>query len=271
MSPESIDRLLPARVKKRLTTGRFGRRVYYYPELGSTNRAAMDLARGGESEGTVVVTDFQTAGKGRLDHTWSSPPGKDLLFSLLLRPSGPPDTLLPITLVVSLAVADVLSGALGEDVGVKWPNDMIAPHGKIGGVLALAGTVPAGESIVVVGVGINVNSKGEDFPADLRGRAASMYTVAGESWDRAEVLATVLKGLEEHYDIFEREGFAALRTPYEKKLTILGRRISFERASGRGGGVVRGVGGDGALYVDAFGEGEEQPLILYNEEIRVEE
>jgi BirA family biotin operon repressor/biotin-[acetyl-CoA-carboxylase] ligase len=269
MSPESIDRLLPARVKMRLTANRFGRRVYYYPEIDSTNRAAMDLARRGESEGTVVVTDFQTAGKGRLDHTWSSPPGKDLLFSIVLRPEGPPAALLPVTLVLSGAAAAVLSVVLEEDVGVKWPNDLIARGGKIGGVLALAevSQPPARGAIVVAGIGVNVNSDDEDFPAEIRGRATSLLALSGKRWDRAGVLARLLESLEAQYDVFQREGFDALRTEYESRLVVLGKRVSFERAGIRTEGVVAGVNDDGALRVDVTDENE--PSLLYNEEIRL--
>jgi len=261
-------RLLPSAVKERLKTRRFGRRIYYYPQTDSTNRVALELARLGESEGTLVVTDFQTEGRGRQDHTWSSAAGKDLLFTLVLRPEQSPRFNLPITLVFSSAVSGVLSDSMGQELGVKWPNDIIAPRGKIGGILAEGSAVPGHPSFVVVGTGINVNSDETNFPAELQGLVASCRTLTGRSWDRAAVLADVLEAMEARYDRFRRDGFPAVRAQYEQALTTTGRLVSIEREGVRLTGTVDGVNDDGALRLSPTGGGE--PLVVYNEEVRLE-
>lgn len=262
-------RLLPARLKSLFVTQDFGRRIYYYPETVSTNTAAVKLARAGEPHGTIVVADFQSRGRGRLDHQWASRAGEDLLFTLILRPGGDPGLkdMLPVTLVFSLAVASTLSAALACDVSVKWPNDIIAQGGKIGGILAEGTSPPSGDGFVAVGTGVNVNSLPGSFPAQLRERVATCRSVSGRQWDRAALLADLLMSMEGHYRRFRRDGFEALRPDYERGLTLLGRAISFERGGRCVTATVEGVGVDGALRVRC-GAGD-PPLSLYNEEVRV--
>jgi BirA family biotin operon repressor/biotin-[acetyl-CoA-carboxylase] ligase len=215
-----------------------------------------------------VVADYQSRGRGRHDHVWTSRPGEDLLFSVVLRPEGPPGSMLPITLVISAAASAALSGTLGTGVGVKWPNDLIAGGGKIGGVLAEGWSVPGGTSRVVVGVGVNVNSTGESFPEEFREDASSCRTVSGREWDRAAVLAGLLHAMEESYERFLREGFAGLRAGYEDALVLLGRRVSFVCGDERVTAVVDGVNAEGALRVRS--DRRDRTIDLYSEEVRLE-
>ena len=257
--------LLPSRVREHLRTGSFGRRIFYYPDTDSTNRAAMALARAGEPSGTVVVADHQSKGRGRLDHEWSSRAGEDLLFTIVLRPGSAPSDLLPITLVFSNAVATELSGRLGELVSVEWPNDMVAQGGKIGGILAEGSVGSSGDSFLVVGVGLNVNSQLESFSDALRPSVATCRTVTGKSWNRAELLAIALGALERDYQRFLSGGFATVRGSYERKLAFLGRRVSFVHGGRNVFATVEGVEEDGALRV--VEEGTNRPIKLYSEEV----
>jgi BirA family biotin operon repressor/biotin-[acetyl-CoA-carboxylase] ligase len=259
------DRLLPSRVRGYLRTQRFGGRLFYYPDTDSTNRAALSLARAGEPSGTVVVADHQSKGRGRLDHEWSSRAGEDLLYSIILRPGSPPPDLLPITLVFSNAVSTELSGLLGEVVSVEWPNDMVTQGGKIGGILAEGTVASSGDSFLVVGVGLNVNSRFESFSDALRPRVATCRTVTGRTWDRAELLAIVLGAMERDYTRFLSGGFAAMRAQYEHKLVFLGRRVSFVHRDRQVVATVEGVEDDGALRVVA--EDTNQRMKLYSEEV----
>jgi BirA family biotin operon repressor/biotin-[acetyl-CoA-carboxylase] ligase len=259
------DRLLPERIRKHLGTRSFGRRIYYLPETGSTNAFGLALARAGEASGTLVVADYQSLGRGRLDHQWWSSAGKDLLFSVILRPEAPPPAVLPVTLMFSAIISAELSGRLGADVSVEWPNDMVTQGGKIGGILA-EGTATTQESaFFVVGVGVNVNSAADDFPAELNGRVATCRTVSGQTWDRAALLAGVLLAMESGYERFLVDGFEGVRPLYEIKLRFLGRRVEFERGGRRITATVEGVAGDGALKVRP--DRAEQSLMLYGEEV----
>ena len=256
---------MPSRVQRNLKTRNFGRRIYYYPVTDSTNRVAMTLARAGEADGTVVVTDFQTRGKGRFDRTWASRAGEDLLFSVILRPDSPPQSLLPVTLVFSALVANALSATLGAQVAVEWPNDMVTRRGKIGGILAEGSVTTPELAFAVVGTGLNVNSLPGDFPDELRDHLATCRAESGHRWDRGEILAVVLEAMEGGYNRFLTEGFAGLRATYENSLAFIGRRVSFSTHGRRVTATVEGVDDDGALRVVA--DDSQQRLKLYSEEV----
>jgi BirA family biotin operon repressor/biotin-[acetyl-CoA-carboxylase] ligase len=256
---------LPADVQRRLASARLGRRIFFYPELGSTNDAALELAKSGEPEGTVVMTDHQRAGRGRRGHTWSSPPGRDVLMSLVLRPGSDARDALPVTLVTALSIAVVLSKLLDVETGVKWPNDVMCPQGKLAGILAESTSSSSGLSHLVVGIGINVNVRAEEFPAGLHYPAASCHTLTGHDWDRADIAADVLGTIEAYYDRMLRDGFGPLRSAYEARLMHMGRTVRFECRGVRAEGTVLGVGPDGALRIDVNGE----EALLYGESIEV--
>lgn len=258
------DPLLPADVRHRLATARAGRRLYYFPETDSTNDVAIDLARRGEPEGAVVYTEFQRRGRGRRERDWNSPRGRDLLFSLLLRPPGSARDALPLALAASVAVSDALGSALETPVGVKWPNDVVHAGRKLAGILCEAGEGSAGRH-VVVGIGVNVNSGPADLPQDLRATAVSCRTIAGAPLDRAALFASLLEALETIYGRFRAGGFAVLREEYEHRLAWAGRRVAFDREGREETGRVTGVADDGALRVQSDGGPE---VLLYGETVR---
>jgi len=241
------ERLLPSTITPWLATARFGRRLYYYPETGSTNDVALELARGGESEGTVVFTDYQRGGRGRRDHTWSSAPGRDLLFSVILRPGGASSSVLPVTLALSLATSVLLTRATGAGVGVKWPNDVVTEAGKVAGILAEASHAGGQASFVVVGVGVNVNAI--EFPPDI-GPAVSCRGLLGGELDRASLFADLLGTMETYYDRFRADGFGPLVSSFNERLRERGRRVRVVEGGPPGSGVVRGVDASGGLEIE---------------------
>lgn len=259
--------LLPSEIRAVLGTARLGRRIYCYPETDSTNDVALALARAGEPEGTLVVADFQRGGRGRRTHTWSSPRGRDALASLILRPPGDARSALAVTLTVAAATSVALSKLLGVDVAVKWPNDVIAGRGAEAGKIAgiLAESASAGDSLshLVVGIGININTRADEFPPGLASPAASCYTLTGSEWERAFILADVLGAVEAYYDRFRRDGFGPLVSAYEARLIQRGRTVRFDVKGAAVTGVVQGVAPDGALRVRADGDGTEH--VLYGE------
>jgi BirA family biotin operon repressor/biotin-[acetyl-CoA-carboxylase] ligase len=255
--------LLPNVFRPRLETRLFGRRVYYLPAVDSTNRLAADLARAGESHGSLVVADHQTGGRGRRDRTWESPPGRNLLFSLILRPEGSAREVLPLTLAFSLGTARALSGLLSAKTGVKWPNDVEAEGRKIAGTLAESATRGGRTAHLIVGIGVNVNERIEEFDAGFRDRACSCFTLTGREWDRGAVLAAILLQLEKAYDEFDGGGFAPMVGRYKMSLGMLGKRIRFERKGEAVSGTAADVATDGSLVVDtAAGR-----VTLYEEEV----
>src|SRR5512145_2072069 len=167
------DRLTPLELRPLLNTHDLGQVVHWYEELGSTNDRAKELADEGAEHGEVVVAEAQTAGRGRRGRSWASPARRNLYFSVVLRPELPPTRAAEITLVASVAICDALRQA-GVEAGIKWPNDLLASGRKIAGILTELAAEPEQVQWVVLGVGVNVNARREDFPEELRGEATSL-------------------------------------------------------------------------------------------------
>jgi BirA family transcriptional regulator, biotin operon repressor / biotin---[acetyl-CoA-carboxylase] ligase len=164
------------------------RRVACIPEIDSTNAEALRLAAGGEPDGLVVVTDAQSAGRGRLGRSWWAEPGTALLASWLIRPRLGPERLPLLSLVAGIAAACAAAAAAGVDVRLKWPNDLLLGSRKLGGILAETD----GRGAVVVGLGLNVRQ--EAFPDEIREIATSLAAGGGRTPSRAWLLAGTLSG-----------------------------------------------------------------------------
>ncbi len=176
--------------------------VRRFASLESTNDYLVAEAASGAAEGVVAVADHQTAGKGRLGRRWEAPAGTNLLMSILLRPLLPAEERHLATVATSLATADAAREVAGIELGLKWPNDLVAEDGrKVAGVLAeagAAGTQPGGEPpAIVVGVGINVNwpTSDADLSGELVGAATSLAQLSGRPIERDALLSALLERL----------------------------------------------------------------------------
>jgi BirA family transcriptional regulator, biotin operon repressor / biotin---[acetyl-CoA-carboxylase] ligase len=170
---------------------RLWRSVEVVPEIGSTNAALLAAAADDAPEGTVLVAEYQAAGRGRLDRTWASPPGAGLTVSLLLRPDVPAARRGWLALLTGIALAEAVGEVPGVRASLKWPNDLLAADGaKLAGILA-----EVGSGAVVVGVGLNVSTRAEELPEG----GTSLVLAAGRPVDRASVLLQFLRGFERRY------------------------------------------------------------------------
>jgi BirA family biotin operon repressor/biotin-[acetyl-CoA-carboxylase] ligase len=250
---EVPDRLGPLELRPLLNTHDIGRELHWYAELASTSDRAKELAEEGAEHGEVVVAEVQTAGRGRRGRVWTSPPGRNLAFSVVLRPDLPPARAPELTLVASIAVCDALRQA-GVAAGIKWPNDVLASGRKIAGILTELAAEPDRVHWVVLGVGVNVNARAEDFPEELRGDVTSVLLERGEPAPRALFAAACLTGLEEWLDRHAEDGFGVVRRAWRDRSVTLGREVSV-RADGREiVGTAVDLDEDGALLVrDATG------------------
>jgi BirA family biotin operon repressor/biotin-[acetyl-CoA-carboxylase] ligase len=260
----SEDGLLPADIEPHLQTREFGRRLYYLPEVDSTNRLAREMVDQGARHGAIVVADYQQQGRGRHGRVWSSPRGRNLLFSIILRPDMAASDVLPVTLAFSLAIADVLDKRCGCDTRVKWPNDVMMDGGKICGILSESSSLAGRASWVIVGIGVNVNITADEFPPDMPVPGRSCYTALHRQTPRAPLLAKLLQSLEREYARFSADGFGPVRERYCERLATRDGVITFERRGKAMRGVVLGIEVDGALTVRKE-DGEETKL--YDEEI----
>lgn len=229
-----------------LQTRCFGQRVFYFDRTGSTNDELSRLAREGAGEGTLVIAEQQTAGRGRRGRTWHSPAGTGLWCSLLVRP---PASLAPslVPLLLGLAIARGIRACAGAPALLKWPNDVLIGGGKVAGILCEAG--PGG---LLAGFGINVNQ--EAFPPDLPA-ATSIHLQAGVSVDRGSLLRALLEEAERLYLDACAQGPIPLIASALPLLSTLGRwvEVQLEGASLRG--LALGLEPDGALVLEEEGGG----------------
>jgi BirA family biotin operon repressor/biotin-[acetyl-CoA-carboxylase] ligase len=229
-------------------TGRW-RRIVWFAETDSTQRVARDLARGGAEEGTVVVAEAQTAGRGRLGRSWHSPSGVNVYASIVLRPPLPPARVPQLALVAGLAVAEAVERTASVRAQLKWPNDVIVDDRKLAGILTEMDAEVERVQHVVVGIGINVNV--DAFPDELRDRATSLRHATGAPVARAPLLAALLAALEARYDRFVEGGFAPLRGPWQARSWLDGKEVRVAAPEGQLTGRVLGLDDDGALRIAA--------------------
>jgi BirA family biotin operon repressor/biotin-[acetyl-CoA-carboxylase] ligase len=228
--------------------------VRYVEETGSTNSDALDWAAEGVPEGALVVAEYQTAGRGRWGRSWESAPGSALLFSLVLRPG--PDSIGLLTTLAGVGCAAGIRGLTGLEPGIKWPNDVILRGRKVAGVLVETRVAGSAVTGAVVGIGVNVSSRPEDFSPEVSETATSIaleLNAAGRGSPprRAALLAAILQQIDQRYRSWAPERLLEEATA---RSVILGRRV---RVVGPQGDVMEGVPrrltGTGALELEAGG------------------
>jgi BirA family transcriptional regulator, biotin operon repressor / biotin---[acetyl-CoA-carboxylase] ligase len=243
------DRLLPHEVSRHVEPGALRFEIVHRDEIDSTNLLASELARKGAAEGTAVVAESQTAGRGRLGRSWISPAGRNLYLSLVLRPGLPPAAVPQITLMAAVSVARALDDLGAVSAGIKWPNDLQLDGRKVAGILTELEAESERVHFVVLGIGVNLNMARGDFPRELRDVATSLRIATGEVVDRRRFTGRLLTHLARDYEVFLAGGFAALRSEYQRRHVLAGRRVSVGGAVAVSG-VVRGVAPDGALLLE---------------------
>jgi BirA family biotin operon repressor/biotin-[acetyl-CoA-carboxylase] ligase len=247
---EIPDRLTPLELRPLLGTRDLGQVLHCFDEVSSTNDVARELAEAEAAHGEVVVAERQTAGRGRRGRPWASPPGRNLYLSAVLRPDLPPQRAPEITLVASVALCDVARQA-GVAAGIKWPNDLMASGRKLAGILTEMASEPDRLSWVVLGVGVNLNARPEDFPPELRAEATSVAIERGQPAPRALFAAALLKALEEWLDRHADAGFEPVREAWRERSVTLGRPVRVSTEGRDLEGVAEDIDESGALLVRA--------------------
>ena len=211
-----------------LGTESLGRNVVYRPTLESTQDLARAEAEGGSPEGTIVIADEQTAGRGRQGRRWLSPPGANLYFTIVLRPS--PQQIRALSMVVPLAVAEGVEDATALTCGIKWPNDVMVGERKLAGILLDSQSSGEAVSFCLVGIGINVNFDPRPVP-EIADIATSVMVELGRETAREAVLASVLNKLEERNSQAVADG-AGLFDSWHSRLVNLGRNVVIHDTDG---------------------------------------
>ena len=207
-----------------LKTKTMGQSIYFYEETDTTNNRARELALEGAPEGTLVVAEKQTAGRGRRGKVWESPLGTGIWMSLVLRPQIMPAEASVLTLLCGLATAEAIEAETGLSAGIKWPNDILINGKKAVGILTEMDCEMSEVHFVIPGIGINVNTA--SFPPEIAEIATSLYLECGKTVSRRRLVHKVLERLEEHYETFLRTGsFDAMLEDYRKHCITLGKEV----------------------------------------------
>lgn len=207
-----------------LKTKTMGQSIYFYEETDTTNNRARELALEGAPEGTLVVAEKQTDGRGRRGKVWESPLGTGIWMSLVLRPQIMPAEASVLTLLCGLATAEAIKAETGLSAGIKWPNDILINGKKAVGILTEMDCEMSEVHFVIPGIGINVNTA--SFPPEIADIATSLYLECGKTVSRRRLVHKVLERLEEHYETFLRTGsFTAMLEDYRKHCITLGKEV----------------------------------------------
>lgn len=226
-----------------------GQRVIHLKTVDSTNDYAFGLAARGASEGTIVIADEQTKGKGRLQRVWHSPPGRNLYTSVVLRPPLSPAIAPCMTLMAGVAVADCLEACGVRALSLKWPNDVLVGGRKVCGILTEMKVLGNQVDFIIVGIGLNVNMRREDFHPEIRDRATSLLEETGHGVSRLEIAVRLYQHLEKWYKTIRQEGFPVVRQKWLAFSGILGKTIRSGPEKDAPHGEVVGVDEDGALLI----------------------
>lgn len=266
---ETSGSLQAGRIRGRLGSARIGRRLHFHRRIDSTNDEARRLARRGAPDGTVVVADEQTAGRGRRRRVWRSPAGAGLYLSVVHRSGDASEEMAAgIQLSAGIAVAETVAAAAPLEPSLRWPNDCYCRGRKLAGVLVEGEGGGDGLEFLVSGIGVNVNQSADDFPPELRERAASLRMLAGRPFDREPLLVDLLARLEGWEDVLRRRGIEPVVSRWlELSPGSRGDRVEVVTDDGTVIGRAQGLSARGGLLVRVAGGVEE---ITVGEVVRME-
>ncbi len=243
------DTLTATELSTGLRTGRIGRRIVSADETDSTNLLAFRLAEKGAEDGVVVIADSQTGGRGRLGRRWESPGGVNLYCSVILRPAMPPVRAPQLTFLSAVAVARAVESVTPLCPRIKWPNDILVNGLKIAGLLNEMSSETDTIHFVVLGIGVNLNMKKEQFPEGLRYPASSLMLESGACVNRVEFTRALLTALDTLYEDYLEHGFASARNEWLRRSMVQGRRVRVSSGDEATEGIVGGIDDDGALLL----------------------
>jgi BirA family biotin operon repressor/biotin-[acetyl-CoA-carboxylase] ligase len=242
------DILTPDMLRQRLKGSLFGKRIYHFFKIDSTNRVALELGHAGEPEGAVVLAEEQTAGRGRAGHSWHSERATGIYATLILRPKLAPVQAPLLTMMAGLSAHAAVQAQTGLTVDLKWPNDLLINGKKVGGILTEMHAEPSQIRFVIVGIGLNVNQ--EKFPGELGSIATSLRAESGRPQSRLELLVRLLREFETDYNRFLAEGPASVIDRFTEVSTYArGKRVRVSNGKDSFTGVTAGIAPEGLLLV----------------------
>ncbi|HOK00941.1 MAG TPA: biotin--[acetyl-CoA-carboxylase] ligase [Spirochaetota bacterium] len=238
-------------IKHGLRSEIFGQReILVFDTIDSTNIKAFQLATEGYPEGTIILAQQQTSGKGRLGRRWSSPYGKNIYISIISRPFISPMDAPKLTLTSAIAVFHTIEKFNISNVEIKWPNDILVNGKKICGILNEMKGDSDSVDFIITGIGININQKLNEFPEELQNTATSFEIIKNQTTGRVEVIKALLENFEKYYKMLTSGNFEDILAQWSAKAQIVGKKIKVQQLKESFVGTVKAITVDGNLLLD---------------------
>jgi BirA family biotin operon repressor/biotin-[acetyl-CoA-carboxylase] ligase len=242
------DILTPDLLRQQLKGSIFGKKIHHFFRIDSTNRVAMVLGYAGEPEGSLVLAEEQTAGRGRAGRTWHSERASGIYATLLVRPKLSPVQAPLLTMLAGLSAYSAIKAQTDLQPDLKWPNDLMLRGKKLGGILTEMHADTSLVKFVIVGIGINVNQ--ERFPAELGSAATSLRIESGKTQSRLELLARLLREFETDYARFLRDGAISITERFSQVSSYaMGKKVRVTNGDDTYTGITAGLRPEGLLQV----------------------
>ena len=243
------DTLEATAIRTQLKTKRLGQVIHYVESCPSTQILAHRLAQEGTPDGTIVLTEEQTAGRGRLARKWDSAAKKGIWMSVVLRPDVVPQKAPQFTLVAAVATVRAIEEVTGLKPEIKWPNDILLNGRKCTGILTELQSDADGIQALIIGIGLNVNQSREEFPEEIQGIATSLGIESGDAVNRQDLVRSLLYYLEIYTDMYIENGFGILKLMWESYSSTIGKTVRARMAKETLVGIAEGITEDGVLQL----------------------
>ncbi|MDF2947022.1 MAG: bifunctional BirA, biotin operon repressor/biotin--acetyl-CoA-carboxylase ligase [Bacillales bacterium] len=244
------DAITAKEILNNLSTNIFGKDIFFYQVVTSTQKIATEMAMSGAAEGTVIVAEEQTEGRGRLQRKWHTPSGNSVAMSIIIRPRILLSSTPHFTLLVAVSIVKAIKDISTLNPKIKWPNDILINGKKSVGILTELNAEADQINFLIVGIGINVNQVIDDLPKEIQNIATSLAIEDGKKFRRAELIRSILTNLEYFYEKYIKEGFTSIKDIWEKESCTIGENIiaktSLETIEGRAVGITN----DGILLLE---------------------
>lgn len=243
------DTLEATVIRSGLKTKRLGQEIHYVESCPSTQILAHQLAQEGTPDGTIVLTEEQTAGRGRLARKWDSAAKKGIWMSVVLRPDVVPQKAPQFTLVAAVAAVRAIEEVTGLKPEIKWPNDILLEGKKCTGILTELQSDADGIQALIIGIGLNANQSPDDFPEELQDIATSLSIESGKPVNRQDLVRALLNHLEIYTDLYIETGFGMLKLLWESYSSTIGKTVRARMAKETLTGIAEGITDDGVLQL----------------------
>jgi BirA family transcriptional regulator, biotin operon repressor / biotin---[acetyl-CoA-carboxylase] ligase len=246
-TPENIT---ADEIRLGLKTQFIGRNIHYEESVESTQKIAHHLAYENVPEGTVIIADEQLSGRGRMERKWHSPKYTGIWMSLILRPNIPLTKSPQLTLLTAVSVVQAIEEMTDLVPEIKWPNDILINGKKVTGILTELQAEADRIHSIIIGIGMNVNQKKEDFPLELQETASSLLIETGESVSRAQIIRSIFKNFESLYLLYLEKGFFPIKLLWEGYAVSIGKNLRARTLTNTIEGKALGITDEGVLKIE---------------------